>query len=72
MSLAFLFPGQGSQCLGMGAELFSQFPAKVEEASSVLGYSLAELCIEGPENKLNQTQFYSACSLLRFIYGGTS
>jgi len=57
MSLAFLFPGQGSQCLGMGAELFSQFPAKVEEASSVLGYSLTELCIEGPENKLNQTQF---------------
>ena len=72
MSLAFLFPGQGSQCLGMGAELFSQFPAKVEEASSVLGYSLTELCIEGPENKLNQTQFTQPALYCVFIYGGTS
>ena len=57
MSFAFIFPGQGSQVIGMGADLFSQFPLIVEEASSVLGYSLEELCLQGPEERLNQTQY---------------
>jgi len=57
MSFAFIFPGQGSQLVGMGADLFPQFPSIVEEASSILGYSLEELCLKGPEERLNQTQF---------------
>lgn len=57
MSQVFVFPGQGSQKLGMGAELFSEFKDLVAEADSILGYSIEELCIEGPIERLSQTQF---------------
>ena len=57
MSTAFLFPGQGSQTVGMGTDLFPQFPEEVAEANEILGYSLSDLCINGPEEQLGQTQF---------------
>ena len=57
MSTAFLFPGQGSQTVGMGADLFAQFPEEVAETNEILGYSLSDLCINGPEEQLGQTQF---------------
>jgi len=57
MSQVFVFPGQGSQKLGMGAELFTEFKDLVAEADSILGYSLEELCVEGPIERLSQTQF---------------
>ena len=57
MSTAFLFPGQGSQKLGMGADLFGQFPEEVAEANEILGYSISDLCLNGPEEKLGQTQY---------------
>lgn len=41
----------------MGAELFELFPEEVAQASETLGYSIRELCIEGPEEKLGQTQY---------------
>jgi len=57
MSLAFLFPGQGSQAVGMGAELFSRFPELTDQANEELGYSLSHLCLEDPDGVLGQTQY---------------
>ena len=57
--IAFLFPGQGSQAIGMGKELASNYPVarrSFEEADEVLGYKLSELCFEGPEQKLKLTE----------------
>ncbi|MDH3412843.1 MAG: ACP S-malonyltransferase [Gammaproteobacteria bacterium] len=59
MSLAFVFPGQGSQSLGMLAEMASAHPqieTTFAEASGVLGYDLWALTQQGPEEKLNQTE----------------
>ncbi|AJJ18783.1 MULTISPECIES: ACP S-malonyltransferase [Yersinia] len=55
---AMVFPGQGSQSLGMLADLAAQFPiveATFSEASSVLGYSLWQLVQQGPVEELNKT-----------------
>jgi len=58
-SVAFLFPGQGSQSVGMGRALREAEPlarARFEEADSILGRSLSNLCFEGPEDDLKQTE----------------
>ncbi|WP_420284362.1 ACP S-malonyltransferase [Serratia liquefaciens] len=55
---AFVFPGQGSQSLGMLADLAAQYPiveATFSEASSVLGYDLWQLVQQGPAEELNKT-----------------
>ena len=57
MSTAFLFPGQGSQSVGMGADLFSQFPDVVEQSNEILGYSIEELCLREDATDLNLTNF---------------
>jgi [acyl-carrier-protein] S-malonyltransferase len=57
--IAFLFPGQGSQAVGMGKELAENYPVAsrtFEEADEALGYKLSELCFEGPEEKLKLTE----------------
>jgi [acyl-carrier-protein] S-malonyltransferase len=57
--LAALFPGQGSQHVGMGAELAEAYTgarAVFERADETLGWSLSRLCWEGPEEELIQTQ----------------
>ena len=54
---AILFPGQGAQRVGMGEELFGQFPQLMRCADDVLGYSLAELCLKGPATRLVDTRF---------------
>lgn len=58
--LVFLFPGQGSQFVGMGRNLAEKFPAAqqtFEEADDTLGFSLSKLCFEGPEEQLKLTEF---------------
>lgn len=53
----YLFPGQGSQIKGMGGELFSHFAEYTAKADDILGYSIENLCLEDPQQQLNQTQF---------------
>jgi [acyl-carrier-protein] S-malonyltransferase len=57
-NIAFLFPGQGAQAVGMAQELVEQLPtaaALFAQASEILGYDLARLCALGPAEKLNTT-----------------
>jgi len=59
MTFAFVFPGQGSQSVGMLTELASAEPLVQEtfaEASAVLGYDLWQLCQQGPEDRLGATE----------------
>jgi [acyl-carrier-protein] S-malonyltransferase len=57
--IAFIFPGQGSQAVGMGKDLFEKYPIArqtFEEADEALGYKLSQICFEGPEEQLRLTE----------------
>jgi [acyl-carrier-protein] S-malonyltransferase len=73
---AFLFPGQGSQYVGMGQDLYEAHPeakAIFDQADEVLGFALSDLCFNGPEETLNDTIntqpaiFVTSVALLRVL-----
>ncbi len=66
MKIAFVFPGQGSQYAGMGKEIYENFNIAQEvfnEASTVLGYDISELCFRGSAEELNKTYRTQPCIL---------
>ena len=65
--IGFVFPGQGSQSVGMGRAFHDAVPAVrrlYEEASAVLGYDAAVLCFDGPAERLNLTEFTQPALLI--------
>lgn len=66
MKILAMFPGQGSQSVGMGKELLEQFPESrrvFEEASDAIGVDVLKLCLEGPQDELTLTKNTQPCLL---------
>jgi [acyl-carrier-protein] S-malonyltransferase len=60
MRIGVVFPGQGSQVVGMGADVAAAYPAAAglfRTAKSILGYDLLALCTDGPEDTLRETRY---------------
>lgn len=70
LGIGLVFPGQGSQSVGMGKALYEAHPTLkpvYDEASSVLGYDIAELCFTGPAERLNRTEFTQPALLVSSV-----
>ncbi|MHC0432839.1 ACP S-malonyltransferase [Streptomyces sp. O3] len=62
MTVIHVFPGQGAHRVGMGEELFATYPHLVRQADRILGYSLSDLCLKGPEQRLSDTR-HTQCAM---------
>jgi [acyl-carrier-protein] S-malonyltransferase len=76
MKTAFLFPGQGAQVVGMGADIAKALPVGArlfDKADKIVGYNLTEICFKGPAEKLNSTTisqpaiFVTSAAILAFL-----
>ncbi|MFA5668987.1 MAG: ACP S-malonyltransferase [Balneolaceae bacterium] len=70
MSTAYLFPGQGSQFVGMGKDHYKtneKFAAYVDQANDILGIDLKSILFDGPEEKLKQTEFTQPAIFLHSV-----
>ena len=79
MKVAFLFPGQGAQTVGMGKDVAAAWPEAAEifeTANKIVGYDLAKLCFEGPGEKLSTTTvsqpaiFVTSAAILEVLKSG--
>jgi [acyl-carrier-protein] S-malonyltransferase len=80
MKTAFLFPGQGAQTVGMGADIAGAFPAAADlfrRANDIVGFDLQKICFEGPADWLNTTTmsqpaiFVTSAALLEVLQAGS-
>lgn len=70
VDVAFIFPGQGAQYVGMGKDLYEQYPAaKViyEKANVILGFEISKICFEGPKGELTRTEICQPAILITSI-----
>ncbi|KPK41723.1 MAG: hypothetical protein AMJ78_04790 [Omnitrophica WOR_2 bacterium SM23_29] len=70
VNFAFIFPGQGAQYVGMGGDLYEQYPAaKVvyEKANKILGFDISKICFEGPKEELTRTDICQPAILITSI-----
>ncbi|MBS0182344.1 MAG: ACP S-malonyltransferase [Nitrospira sp.] len=70
LEIGLVFPGQGSQSVGMGKALYDAHPSLkpvYDEASTVLGYDIAGLCFTGPADRLNRTEFTQPALLVSSV-----
>ncbi|BFU92622.1 MAG: malonyl-CoA-[acyl-carrier-protein] transacylase [Nitrospira sp.] len=70
LGIGLVFPGQGSQSVGMGKALYDAHPSLkpvYDEASTVLGYDIAGLCFTGPADRLNRTEFTQPALLVSSV-----
>jgi len=80
MKTAFVFPGQGAQTVGMGADIAAAFPVAAElfaRANEIVGFDLRKVCFEGPADRLNSTTmsqpaiFVTSAALLEILRANT-